>query len=208
MRALWFGRALIGLADVLVLRCTTRGSAGPFPPVGKGGGHSFAVAVGMTLFSMAFNGAMTPANRLALSGLAERARLTHVPVQLSQVTSLVRRMPSRLGQDDPRNVWAITTKVFTPSASEATSLACTKGACALVDGSTHRSRSHPDFESYHSTKPEGLAPYEPDFDNHPDLHAGVGVSSDQLPSVSDHHARLAQELVAAAIARAIEDATS
>ena len=59
MRALWFGRALIGLADVLVLRCTTRGPAGPFPPIGKDGGHSFVVAVSMCLFSMAFIGALS-----------------------------------------------------------------------------------------------------------------------------------------------------
>lgn len=221
MRTLWFGRALIGLADVLVLRCTTRGPAGPFPPIAKGGGHTFAEAVGMTLFSMAFNGALTPANRLALSGLAERAHLTHVPVQLSQVTGLIRRVPWLHVQDDPRNVWAILANALTPAASEAASLEFTERASTAAEGSAHRPCSHaytakvggklassiapyePDSENA-SAKAGGFALYEPAFENHPDLHAGVSVSSDEVSSDQ----ALAQELVATAVARAMEDATS
>ena len=125
------------------------------------------------------------------------AGVTHVPVQLSQLASLVRvrRAPwlHVLDEQRPRNVWAVITNMISPAASaDASSKAFTESASALVEGSEHRA----------STKAAGFAPYLPDFENHPNLPAGVGASSDLLPLDQ----ALAQELVARAVARAIEDA--
>ena len=114
MRPLWFGRALIGLADVVVLRLTMLGPQGPFPPNRS---HSFVTAAAMPLFTMTATSLLTPASRQALAGLAVRAGLTHVPVQLSQVPRLeARRAPPR-ALADPRNVWAVVRNIISPAAS-------------------------------------------------------------------------------------------
>ena len=127
------------------------------------------------------------------------AGVTHVPVQLSQLASLVRVRHAPwlhvLDEQRPRNVWAVITNMISPAASaDASSKAFTESGSALVGGSEKR--------SLFTAKAEGLAPHETDFENHPDLPAGVGASSDLLPSDQ----ALAQELVARAVARAVEDA--
>ena len=143
MRTLWSIRPLICLADVAMLRCTTLGPQGPFPPTGRGGGHSFAVAVAMptfTLLVVAF--IITPANRQALASLAVRCGLAHVPVQLSQVPRLARGRAPRL-LVDPRNVWATVSNLRSPASSKLESSAegCSSRVTESASAPDHTGRA-------------------------------------------------------------------
>ena len=200
MRSLWFGRAFIGLIDVVVLRCTV-GPKASFAPRRRG--HSFAVSAAMPIFSMALQiFVLPPAKRQALANLAVRAGLLHVPVALSQVRSLARRTP-RLWSD-PRDVWNVVTKMLSPTPSLKDSGDANNQA--FTESSSPPIRMAQSRGSTYTAKVGGsrFAADEVLFEEAGSkmVHPGERDRSDQR--LSDQ--ALVQELVARAIAHAIEDA--
>ena len=169
MRTLWAIRPLVALADLAVLRCTRLGPQGPFPPRGRGGGHSFAVAVAMPLFSLlVITFGITPANRKALARFAVRCGLTHVRVQLSDVPQLAGPTVQADGKTR-RDIWAAIARLMSPTpSSEGTSAdACSRAGgadCASPFRPVPVEPSEPSCRASTAKAPPGVGPYLQDFE--------------------------------------------
>lgn len=138
------------LAVVLLLRCTALGPHDHFPPRMRGSGFPFAIAVARPSFVLALNALLTPATRQALASVAQWMGLTHVPIHLSQIPTLARRVPRLLGAD-PRNVWAVVTSMMRSPPPSLASLSSRDDTKSTTGVQSCKSRAD-DARSHHTAK--------------------------------------------------------